>query len=166
MGFIRIDPGIPKISLIQAAPSNRELHSPTFASTEKDETIPLEGEISPSDANRILAEGKAVLIDVRTAEELSQSGSVPGSIHIAWQVGPAMTKNPRFLRELSLKVKPDSVVLFICRSGKRSADAALAASNAGYGYSFNVLEGVEGSSDHGVSGWRNRGLPWSPGRSR
>ena len=118
--------------------------------------------IDPVGANDLFAAGKAVLVDVRTAEELKQ-GFVPGSLHVAWQQGAAMTKNPRFLKELSQKVAPDKVVLFICRSGKRSADAALTAAKAGYIHAFNVLEGAEGDIEAGTSGWRKRGLPWTRG---
>ena len=118
--------------------------------------------IDPVRANDLLAVEKAVLVDVRTTEERRQ-GFVPGSLHVAWQQGAAMTKNPRFLKELSQKVALDAVVLFMCRSGKRSADAALTAAKAGYLHAFNVLEGAEGDNETGRNGWRKRGLPWSQG---
>jgi len=56
-------------------------------------------------------------------------------------------------------------VLFLCRSGKRSAAAAEVATKAGYRNAFNVLEGFEGEIDDrkhrgGLGGWRRRGLPW------
>jgi rhodanese-related sulfurtransferase len=59
-------------------------------------------------------------------------------------------------------------VLFLCRSGARSHDAAIAATAAGYTQCYNVLEGFEGDRDaHGhrgaLNGWQAAGLPWQQG---
>lgn len=55
-------------------------------------------------------------------------------------------------------------VVFLCRSGNRSIGAAEAATAAGIGPSYNVLDGFEGHLDEqghrGGSGWRAIGLPW------
>lgn len=55
-------------------------------------------------------------------------------------------------------------VLFLCRSGQRSIGAAIAATSAGLGPAYNVLEGFEGGLDasghRGAAGWRAAGLPW------
>ena len=119
------------------------------------------GAIDPVSAFELCKAGTAVLVDVRTAEE-RKFGVAPGSVHIAWQTGTAMIRNPRFLKELSAKISRDTIVLFICRSGRRSADAAAAASKDGYLNAFNVLEGFEGADKQpgSVSGWRHHGLPW------
>jgi len=58
-------------------------------------------------------------------------------------------------------------VLFICRSGARSHNAAMLANQAGY-EAYNVLEGFEGDRDpqghrNTVGGWRAAGLPWVQG---
>ena len=123
-------------------------------------------DIWPQDAHAWVEEGKAVLVDVRTAEERKSIGYVPGSVHVAWQTGPHLLRNPTFLKELRSKVGSDAVILFICRSGKRSADAAAAAAKAGFGRIYNVLEGIEGDPDSSgarntVNGWRFHGLPLS-----
>lgn len=123
------------------------------------------GSLYPSEAWALVESGAARLIDVRTAEELKFVGRVPDSQHVAWQTGPALIKNPRFLRELELKSPRDQVLVLLCRSGKRSAAAASAAAKAGFSQVFNVLEGFEGDLDanqqRGDSGgWRHRGLPW------
>ena len=104
-------------------------------------------------------------MDVRTAEERKFVGHVPDSLHVPWATGTALTRNPRFARELEAKVGKDSTVLLLCRSGKRSALAAEAAAKAGFTHVFNVLEGFEGEIDTdqhrgGSDGWRYRGLPW------
>ena len=127
--------------------------------------LPYAGGLSPKAAWALFAAGEAQLVDVRTAEERKFVGHVPGSLHVAWATGTALTRNPRFARELEAKVPKDAVVLLLCRSGKRSALAAEAAAKAGFTRVFNVLEGFEGELDgqqqRGHSdGWRSHGLPW------
>lgn len=124
------------------------------------------GGLLPVDAWTLFATGHAVLVDVRTLEELAYVGHVPGSLHVPWATGTAQTRNPRFLREFEKRVPgKDAVVLLLCRSGKRSAAAAGALAAAGYARVFNVLEGFEGERDAdghrgGQGGWRHHGLPW------
>lgn len=123
------------------------------------------GSLYPPEAWALIKAGTATLVDVRTAEELKFVGHVQGSVHVAWQTGPAMIKNPRFLRELENKGGRDKVLVLLCRSGKRSAAAAAAAAAAGFSQVFNVLEGFEGDLDQhqqrgDSGGWRLRGLPW------
>ncbi|MCY1299376.1 Rhodanese-like domain protein [compost metagenome] len=123
------------------------------------------GSLYPEEAWALVQAGAVKLVDVRTAEELKFVGQVPDSLHVAWQTGPALIKNPRFLRELEGKAGRDSVLVLLCRSGKRSAAAAEAATAAGFAQVFNILEGFEGDRDaqqqRGESGgWRHRGLPW------
>ena len=124
------------------------------------------GSVLPELAWKLLEAGQALLVDVRTPEELSYVGRVPGATHLAWATGTAQVRNPRFLRELESRVPKDATVLFLCRSGKRSAAAAEAATKAGYRNAFNVREGFEGEIDDrkhrgGLGGWRHRGLPWA-----
>lgn len=129
------------------------------------EDLPYAGAIPPHDAWALAEAGAAILIDVRTSEEYRYVGHVPGTPLVPWQFGAALTKNPRFLRELASKAGKDDVILLICRSGKRSAAAAAAATRAGFRRVYNVLEGFEGEitpeGQRGVSGgWRYHGLPW------
>lgn len=123
------------------------------------------GIVAPDDAWKLFINGQAHLVDVRAAEERKFVGHVPNTLHVAWQTGPALIKNPRFLRELENKLPKDAVILLLCRSGKRSAAAAANATAAGFKNVFNVREGFEGELDErqqrGASGgWRQRGLPW------
>lgn len=131
--------------------------------------LPYAGSVAPKDAWTLVQAGKAVLVDVRTAEERKFVGQVPdiahATAHVAWATGTSLTRNPRFVRELEAKVGKDTAVLLLCRSGKRSAAAAEAAAKAGLVNVFNVLEGFEGEIDdqhqRGKSGgWRFHGLPW------
>ncbi|MDB5969462.1 MAG: hypothetical protein JWQ90_1912 [Hydrocarboniphaga sp.] len=123
------------------------------------------GSISPQDSWDLVASGAAVLVDVRSAEERKFVGEVPNSVHVAWATGTALTRNPRFVRELEAKVRKDQLAILLCRSGKRSVLAAEAAAKAGFTQIYNVLEGFEGELDAAHQrgkrdGWRLRGLPW------
>ena len=123
------------------------------------------GNVPPQLAWELVLSGQAVLVDVRTTEERKFVGHVPGSLHVAWASGTAMTRNPRFVRELEAKTGKEATVFLLCRSGKRSDLAAEVAAKAGFTRVFNVLEGFEGEIDEqrhrgGQGGWRSHGLPW------
>ena len=149
------------------APRATDLHSILAAATARAarENLPYAGTVPPHDAWVLAAAGAAILIDVRTTEEYKYVGHVPGTPLVQWQFGPALTKNPRFARELAGKAGKNEVILLICRSGKRSAAAAEAATRAGFSRVFNVLEGFEGEitadGQRGATGgWRYHRLPW------
>lgn len=123
------------------------------------------GGVSPQVAWHLFSQDQVLLVDVRSAEERKFVGHVPGSLHVPWATGTALTRNPRFVRELEAKTGRDTPVLLLCRSGKRSALAAEAAAKAGLTLVFNVLEGFEGEiNERGhrgtEDGWRFQGLPW------
>jgi rhodanese-related sulfurtransferase len=127
--------------------------------------LPYGGGVPPLLAWDLFSAGEASLVDVRTAEERKFVGHVPGSLHVAWATGTALTRNPRFARELEAKVGKNATILLLCRSGKRSHLAAEAAAKAGFTRVFNILEGFEGDLDAnqhrgGHDGWRHHGLPW------
>jgi rhodanese-related sulfurtransferase len=117
------------------------------------------GDLSPRDAWHLIEQGDALLIDVRTIEERESVGYVPGSIHVAWAIGNPMVSNPRFVRELDSKAGKLDVVLFLCRSGKRSVAAAETVSRLGFKNVFNITEGFEGDVNL-KNGWVNSNLPW------
>jgi rhodanese-related sulfurtransferase len=127
--------------------------------------LPYAGSVPAAEAWALVESGRAVLVDVRSNEERKFVGYVPGSVHVPWATGTALTRNPRFLRELEAKVGKNDVLLLLCRSGKRSALAAEAATRIGFTAAFNVSEGFEGELDGAgqrgtVGGWRVRGLKW------
>jgi rhodanese-related sulfurtransferase len=131
--------------------------------------LPYAGGVSPPDAWALASSGQAVLVDVRSNEERTFVGHIPGSVHVPWASGTALTRNPRFVRELEAGLGgKDKPVLLLCRSGARSALAAEAAAKAGMAFAFTVLEGFEGDLDDRrqrghLNGWRQRGLPWEQG---
>lgn len=128
--------------------------------------LPYAGGVPPDVAWHLFSAGQALLVDVRTAEERKFVGHVPDSLHVAWATGTALTRNPRFARELEAKIGgKETVALLLCRSGKRSVLAAEVATKAGLTNVFNVLEGFEGEIDADqqrgkADGWRFHGLPW------
>jgi rhodanese-related sulfurtransferase len=127
--------------------------------------LPYAGAVPPQLAWQLFSAGEVVLVDVRTTEERKFVGHIPGSQHVAWATGTALTRNPRFVRELEVKVGKNSTILLLCRSGKRSALAAQAAATAGFTRVFNILEGFEGEIDASKQrgakdGWRFHRLPW------
>ena len=134
------------------------------------------GDVTPKEAWDILEnDGKSILIDCRTDAEWSYVGSPNLSqiakkpIKISWKVFPEMDINPEFQTEITAAC-PDkeAKLLFLCRSGVRSIDAAISATEAGYKNAYNILEGFEGDQDDQghrgrLGGWRFSGLPWKQG---
>jgi len=129
--------------------------------------VPYEGALTPAEANEFLRENpSAKLVDVRTRAELDWVGRVPGAVEVELQSWPGGRPNPDFVKQLEQKVGKDAPVLFLCRSGGRSHNAAVMAQQAGYAECYNVLEGFEGDKDdtghrNTVGGWRHAGLPWT-----
>jgi rhodanese-related sulfurtransferase len=123
--------------------------------------------VTPPEAWALFSAGAAVLVDVRTPEELKFVGQVPGSLNVPWATGTSLTRNPRFVRELEAKVPDKSQrLLLLCRSGKRSALALDAAAKAGFKRASNISEGFEGELNADrqrghADGWRFHGLPWA-----
>ncbi len=129
------------------------------------------GDITPQEAWDLLASNSdAVLVDVRTPEEWRYVG-VPDTAElgkdpafIPWVSADGVV-NPEFVAQLQQAgVSADDPVLFLCRSGQRSIAAANAATAAGLGPAYNVLQGFEGGIAHdghrGASGWKATGLAW------
>jgi rhodanese-related sulfurtransferase len=129
--------------------------------------LPYAGAVTPQQAWEVLqAAPHAKLVDVRSSQELDLVGRIPGAIHIEWSYYPDWKPNPDFLTHLKMQVDNESLVMFICRSGGRSHNAAAAAQQAGYTESYNVLQGFEGEPNRekqrGKSnGWKATSLPWS-----
>ena len=129
--------------------------------------LPYAGAVTPAEAHTLMQAG-VKLVDVRTEPELQYVGSVPDSDAIEWNTYPEGERNPDFLRQLGDTAKKDQPVMFLCRSGVRSHQAAIAATQAGWQETYNILEGFEGDKDseghrNVVGGWRKAGLPWIQG---
>lgn len=138
------------------------------------------GDITPQHAWELLRDNpEAVLVDVRTNAEWNYVG-VPDTssigrrtVLIEWVSYPTGARNDNFIDQLEeagieggAAAGDDTArpVIFLCRSGQRSIGAAEAATAAGIGPSYNVLDGFEGAigadGHRGRTGWRAVGLPW------
>lgn len=131
------------------------------------------GDLDLDDAwNLLREEADAVLIDVRTQPEwqfvgvpvLDTLGKQPRFVE--WSTYPHGIFNNDFVEQAGERLDRDTAVLFLCRSGQRSRDAAREFAAAGFTRSYNVSDGFEGHLDaagHRASGWRDAGLPWRQG---
>lgn len=128
--------------------------------------LPYSGALTPRESGELLSLAPgARLVDVRTRAEWEWVGRIPGAVEIEWVSYPGNQKNEYFLAQLKQQVDHEALLMFICRSGVRSHNAASLASDAGFSACYNVLEGFEGDKDaHGqrgkTGGWRHAGLPW------
>ncbi|MDP2788236.1 MAG: rhodanese-like domain-containing protein [Pseudomonadota bacterium] len=129
---------------------------------------------------------KVLFLDLRTPEELlfvgvpdGIDGSVPfGIMHYdKWDEKKSTyvrNPNPDFLSQFELRAmdkgsEKSSPILFICRSGDRSALGADFLARHGYTNVWSVVDGFEGDTakdgpnkgKRTVNGWKNIGLPWS-----
>lgn len=132
------------------------------------------GDIPPKQAWEMLEQdSEAVLIDVRTQPEwrfvgvpvLETLGKRP--MLLEWIRFPDGARNEGFVDQLKQAVgEQDRPLLFLCRSGARSAAAAAAMTQAGYTQCYNIAEGFEGDKDPEghrgrAGGWKVAGLPWA-----
>lgn len=137
-------------------------------------------ELLPQEAWAKLVENpRSVLVDVRTKAEWTYVGlpdlsGLGRSVFLAeWRSWPDMSLDPTFANRLlgEFGAELPSALLFICRSGIRSMEAAqavadrLAASGKSETTCINVAEGFEGDLDANGhrgfgNGWKARGLAW------
>jgi rhodanese-related sulfurtransferase len=129
--------------------------------------LPYQGELTPREAFDLLQHDPAtVLVDVRSRAELELVGRIPSASHIEWAFYPGMSPNNAFAEQLQANVDKDLTVIFVCRTGGRSHNAALVAQQLGYSKAYNMLEGFEGEMNSlnqrtQINGWKHAGLPWS-----
>lgn len=131
------------------------------------------GDVSPAEAwDALQANASAQLVDVRTQPEWVFSGLPDLSAlykeaaTISWKFYPSFDLNSQFVSQL-MQAVPDKTapVYFLCKTGGRSTDAAIAAAAAGYHRAYNIAGGFEGDMNNQrqrgkTSGWKAAGLPW------
>ncbi len=138
--------------------------------TEKN--LPYAGALTPQEAFEVLqANPQALLVDVRTKAELELVGKIPGALNVEWAFFPGMVANENFAEQLSAEldnrnIGKDSVLIFLCRTGGRSNNAATVAASLGYSQAYNTLEGFEGEANADkqrtmINGWKHASLPWT-----
>jgi len=129
---------------------------------------------------------EVLFVDVRTRAEVEFVGS-PDLVDAlvpylennlsAWNHNAQRyqkTINEQFARQLAVELRNNglnkqSPVIFICRSGGRSAQAASLATQLGYTQAYSVVDGFEGDTAKNglakgqrvINGWKNSQLPWT-----
>lgn len=135
--------------------------------------LPYAGDVTPAQGWEALTQNKqAQLIDVRTHAEWVFAGIADltnlgkEAVSISWKFYPNFDLNPQFIAQLEQAVADKTAPLyFLCKSGGRSTDAAIAATQAGYTHCYNIAGGFEGDMNNQrqrgqSSGWKAAGLPW------
>lgn len=128
--------------------------------------LPYAGELTPQEAFEIIQREKpVVLVDVRSKAELDLVGHIPNVAHIEWAFYPGMVPNTEFATQLKKQIGLDKSIIFMCRTGGRSHNAAVMANELGY-KAYNMLEGFEGAANEQkqrtlMNGWKHAGLPWT-----
>jgi rhodanese-related sulfurtransferase len=102
--------------------------------------------VSPADAAKLVAEGKAILIDVREPAEWAESGVAAPALTLAKsEFDAGMTGNWKdFLSQVG-----DKQVITYCKSGRRSDAVATALAE----------KGVKVANAGGFQAWQDAGLP-------
>jgi rhodanese-related sulfurtransferase len=129
---------------------------------------------------------KTLFVDIRTPGELTYLGT-PGSVdaHVPFELMDTTQwndkkkvykhyENKNFVADIEARMKKKGLgkednIVFMCRSGNRSAKAVNLMAAAGYTKVYNMIDGYEGDKakdgptkgKRTVNGWKNAGLPWS-----
>src|SRR5262245_1054322 len=92
--------------------------------------------ITPAQARELIAKGNTLVVDVRDAPEVQQSGKVAGAVHVPrgmleFRADPeAPSHDPHFGK--------DKTLIVYCASGGRSALAGQVLKEMGYGEVYNM----------------------------
>lgn len=142
-------------------------------------SFPSPDEVDPNEAYALLEQTEDIaLVDVRSRAEWVFTGvpdvSATGRPFwmVEWASFPQMAQNVQFLEDLTSFAEGTfpQHLLFICRSGARSMNAAHLVAGTMHQRGVNVRctnvgEGFEGDLDEEghrgtLNGWKFRGLPW------
>lgn len=108
--------------------------------------------VSPRDALTLAQSSKALLVDVRTPMEWTETGIPAGAATASWG-------QPNFLQDVLKVAQGDrhAPLVLICRTGNRSGRALALLRDNGFTHVSHVAEGMLGSA--AGPGWLARGLP-------
>jgi len=92
--------------------------------------------ITPAEAREMIGKGNTLVVDVRDAPEVEKSGKIAGAVHVSrgmleFRADP---DSPYHDKNFSR----DKTLILYCASGGRSALAAKALKDLGYGQVYNV----------------------------
>ncbi len=110
----------------------------------------------------------AFIIDVRTKAEYEFVGHPDlsnGVPNIPLYFYPTWTLNKSFVKKIEERYRKDTLIITICRSGKRAKSAAKILLEAGFKNVLYITDSFEGSMDEDghrtVNGWKVDGLPYT-----
>jgi rhodanese-related sulfurtransferase len=92
--------------------------------------------ITPAQAKEMIAEGNVLVVDVRDAPEVAQSGKVAGAVHVSrgmldFRADPELPSHDGNFRR-------DKTVIVYCASGGRSALSGKLLKDLGYDKVYNL----------------------------
>jgi rhodanese-related sulfurtransferase len=92
--------------------------------------------ITPAQAREMIGKGNTLVVDVRDAPEVEKSGKIKGAVHVSrgmleFRADPDSPYHDKNFAK-------DTTVILYCASGGRSALAAKALKDLGYGQVYNV----------------------------
>jgi rhodanese-related sulfurtransferase len=92
--------------------------------------------ITPAEAQEIIGRGNALVVDVRDAPEVEQSGKIAGALHIPrgmleFRADPESPYHDQHFAK-------DKTVILYCGSGGRAALGGQALKELGYGEVYNL----------------------------
>ena len=92
--------------------------------------------VTPAEAREMMAKGNALVLDVRDAPELAQSGKVAGALHVSrgmleFRADPDSPYHDENLAR-------DKTVIVYCASGGRSALSGKLLKDMGYPHVYNL----------------------------
>jgi rhodanese-related sulfurtransferase len=92
--------------------------------------------ISPAQAQEMIAKGNTLIVDVRDAPEVDQSGKVAGAVHVPrgmleFRADPESPYHDQHFAK-------DKTVILYCASGGRSALSGQALKELGYAEVYNL----------------------------
>ena len=105
--------------------------------------------MTPQEAQELVKQGKALLIDVREELELQQTGTAEGAV---WMPLSAMVDDTDLWRAFKQSLPKDKSLIFFCKLGGRSGRMA----------EFLGCDGYQTVNLGGFSEWTSAGLPVKP----
>lgn len=105
--------------------------------------------MTPQQARELVLQGKALLIDVREAQELRDTGTAEGAL---WMPISAMVEDTDDWRAFKQSLPRDKQLLLFCRSGNRSGRMC----------EFLCCDGYQAVNLGAFHDWKSAGLPVTP----
>jgi rhodanese-related sulfurtransferase len=126
-------------------------------------------ELSPQEAYELANQPSSYIIDVRSIAEYVFIGHPEMAFNIPFSFWneelQKLVPNADFIADIKASFKKDDVLIFLCRSGGRSLNAAKKIVETGFTRVHNLTQGFEGKKDENgyrtIGGWKNSGVSYT-----